>query len=489
MFRAVCLFLLGIAASGLPVQAAVLAVTKTADTLDGACDHDCSLREAVVAANALPGADAVVLPAGVYALTRPGREDAAVSGDLDVLDDLAILGAGARSTILDGGGLDRVLHGLLSGILEVHGVTIRNGRASEGAPGSSFGDGGGILGTRVVLTGCHVTGNQAARYGGGALAFDLTASDTTFSDNEASAGGAIGSFDVLRLTNVTISGNRAEIGGGLYLEPHDQVLTQVTITGNRARSAGGFHVEPVFCPSGQFCKTDFAITRSIVAGNTATAPLPNQPDCRQGTASPPDSFNVFGVDTYCSVGQTDRAGTLGSPLDPRLLPLADNGGPTPTHLPLPDSPAVDSIPSALCTASDQRGRPRPAGSACDAGAVERSPGCQPGAETLCLGSGRFQVQVRWTAQGQTGAAGAVPLTADTGSFWFFDPANIELTLKVLDGCNLNGRFWVFLTGSTDVGVEVEVKDSITGRTWTHTHAAGTALQPRLDTDALEVCPQ
>jgi CSLREA domain-containing protein len=485
MFRAVCLVLLGVVASGLPVQAAVLTVTKTADTLDGACDRDCSLREAVVAANALPGADAIVVPAGVYVLTRPGKEDASAGGDLDVQEDLAILGAGARATILDGGGIDRVLHGVIGDVLEVHGVTIRNGRAL-----GTGGDGGGILGNRVVLTACHVTGNQASRQGGGAFAFNLEASDTTFSDNEASAGGAIASSDVLRLTNVTISGNRAEIGGGLYIETGDQVLTQVTITGNRAVSGGGFYHELFFCPSGVgFCILGFAITRSIVAGNVATGTPPSHPDCRAYTDSVPGSFNVFGVDNLdCNPGSTDRAGTLAAPLDPRLAPLGDHGGPTPTHLPLPDSPALDRIPSG-CTAADQRGRPRPAGSGCDSGAVERALGCQPGADILCLGAGeRFQVQVRWSAQGQTGAAGAVPLTADTGSFWFFDADNIELTLKVLDGCNLNGRFWVFLTGSTDVGVEVEVKDTVTGRTWTHTHTAGTPLQPRLDTNALEVCP-
>ena len=58
---------------------------------------------------------------------------------------------------------------------------------------------------------------------------------------------------------------------------------------------------------------------------------------------------------------------------------------------------------------------------------------------------------------------------------------------MLDGCGLNDRFWVFLTGLTDVGVEVEVRDTATGRIWTHTHAAGTPLQPRLDTNALESC--
>ena len=84
----------------------------------------------------------------------------------------------------------------------------------------------------------------------------------------------------------------------------------------------------------------------------------------------------------------------------------------------------------------------------------------------------------------SGPARAVPLAAHTGSFWFFHPANVELTVKVLDGCGLNGRWWVFLSGLTDVGVEVEVEDTATGETWTHTHAAGSPLQPRFDTEAL-----
>lgn len=59
-----------------------------------------------------------------------------------------------------------------------------------------------------------------------------------------------------------------------------------------------------------------------------------------------------------------------------------------------------------------------------------------------------------------------------------------MMVKVLNGCGVNGRFWVFLSGLTDVGVEVTVEDTATGQTWAHHHAAGTPLQPRLDTEAL-----
>ena len=87
-------------------------VTKTADTNDGTCDADCSLREAIAAANAAAGADIINVPAGTYTLTITGRdEEANATGDLDILGsggDLTITGAGAGATIFDAGEIDRV---------------------------------------------------------------------------------------------------------------------------------------------------------------------------------------------------------------------------------------------------------------------------------------------------------------------------------------------------------------------------------------------
>ena len=79
-------------------------VTKTADTNDGVCDTDCSLREAIGAANALAGADTITVPAGTYTLSIAGTgEDANATGDLDISDDLTI--NGTTFTIIDGGAL------------------------------------------------------------------------------------------------------------------------------------------------------------------------------------------------------------------------------------------------------------------------------------------------------------------------------------------------------------------------------------------------
>jgi CSLREA domain-containing protein len=87
-----------------------LVVTKTADTNDGACNSDCSLREAIIRSNT-SGADAIEVPAGTYKLTIQGRnEDAAATGDLDIRRGVTIRGEGARDTIINGNGIDRVFH-------------------------------------------------------------------------------------------------------------------------------------------------------------------------------------------------------------------------------------------------------------------------------------------------------------------------------------------------------------------------------------------
>jgi hypothetical protein len=77
--------------------------------------------------------------------------------------------------------------------------------------------------------------------------------------------------------------------------------------------------------------------------------------------------NVF-TDATCAPAATDQV--VASAL---LGPLSDNGGPTPTHVPLPGSPALDAAGAALCPATDQRRVARPQGPACDAGSVERAP--------------------------------------------------------------------------------------------------------------------
>jgi ELWxxDGT repeat protein len=88
--------------------------------------------------------------------------------------------------------------------------------------------------------------------------------------------------------------------------------------------------------------------------------------------------------------------------------------------------------------------------------------CQPAADHLCLNGGRYRVDADWTANGMSGAGTAVPLSADTGYFWFFSPANVETVLKVLDGRSLNGHVWVFYGALSNVEYNLTVTDTQTG---------------------------
>jgi CSLREA domain-containing protein len=472
-----------------PPLARVLLVTKTTDSDDGACNHDCSLREAVLEANLRGGTGVVVIVAGpgVHTLSLlGGNEDLGHTGDLDVTGELVILGAGADRTTFDGNDLDRVLDVVHpAGILELHGATVSGGWARNDSSGP--GSGGGIRSSSFLALVRSIVRSNRAEYEGGGLGTSgpLTVRDSTVSGNVAGASGGGIAARMADLENVTISGNEAALVGGGFLWYGPAALRNVTITGNTALAGGGIatHHCQILCPP-----IPFEMQRTVIAGNAGLSAVGGGPfdDC-DGPPHTGGEFNVLG--SSCTPGPNDVSGTPAQPLDPRLTPLGDHGGPTPTHALLPDSPAIDLAPS--CAGGDQRGRPRPAdgdgdGAAlCDAGAVERLPGCQPDAETLCLGAeDRFRVTARWTTGGNTGPGKALPLAAHTGSFRFFDPANVELTVKVLDGCGLNDRFWVFLSGLTDVGVEVTVEDTATGNTWTHNHAAGTPLQPRLDTNAL-----
>lgn len=114
--------------------------------------------------------------------------------------------------------------------------------------------------------------------------------------------------------------------------------------------------------------------------------------------------------------------------------------------------------------------------------------CVVNATTLCLDGARFRVTVFYaTDQGQSGAAAGVSLSGDSGYFWFFSPDNIELVVKVLTGCGINNRFWVFSGGLTNVGVTLLVEDTVRGTSQVYSNPVGTPFQPLQDTQAFH-CP-
>jgi hypothetical protein len=100
-------------------------------------------------------------------------------------------------------------------------------------------------------------------------------------------------------------------------------------------------------------------------------------------------------------------------------------------------------------------------------------GCVPTATRLCLGGNRFSVEATWTVPSLgSGAGQAVPLTGDTGVFWFFSSSNLELTVKVLDGRAVNRHFWIFFGGLSDVVYTLRVTDLQTGLQETYQNPAG-----------------
>jgi DNA-binding beta-propeller fold protein YncE len=108
---------------------------------------------------------------------------------------------------------------------------------------------------------------------------------------------------------------------------------------------------------------------------------------------------------------------------------------------------------------------------------------------LALAASRFRVKARYTTpQGASGEAQALALSTDTGYMYFFDLANIELVIKVLDGCAINDRFWVFIGGITNVRVDLEVEDTESGAVKTYVNPQGTPFVPRQDTSAFATCP-
>lgn len=130
--------------------------------------------------------------------------------------------------------------------------------------------------------------------------------------------------------------------------------------------------------------------------------------------------------------------------------------------------------------------------ACTPVANQGTAPCVPGDKTLCLNEGRFEVTTDWTAttQGTSGEGDAIALEGigDTGLFYFFNPQNIEVVVKILDACSFADRFWIFAGGLTNVEVDLTVRDTETGETRLCENPPLTAFQPIQDTDAFATCP-
>ncbi len=177
---------------------------------------------------------------------------------------------------------------------------------------------------------------------------------------------------------------------------------------------------------------------------------------------------------------TNPAGTLASVADIQAFAGVTGGA--------PDAPLAQASDVAWALAAQAK-----AGFAPGAPSVASLPGgdlapapaaCSANAQTLCLNASRFQIRVDWAvpAQGRTGIGTAVPVTSDTGYFWFFTSANVELVIKVLDGRGINDHFWVFYGALSSVQYTIHITDTQTGATKTYSNPSGT-LASVADTSA------
>ena len=358
-----------------------LTVTTTNDVVDGStssiaallanqgADGLISLREAIIATNNSAGADSIALAAGTYTLTRSGaNEDAASTGDLDIAGDLVITGAGAASTIIDGNALDRVfqVHPGVSATLSD--ISIRGGAIG------AVNYGGGVYvdsGASLKLSRAIVTANSA---GAGAGLYNdgtLTASDTTFSNNAADerGGGLYNSGGVMLLERVAISGNTAgKNGAGIYNGGGGATLslTNVTLSGNTAVGDGGgiYTIQAI-------AVTNSTIVRNASAAGTAgihvqgggSATLKNtilyNPGATNSNAALISAGNNLDSDGSAGLAAGgDLRGTLGSPINPNLGSLQNNGGSTLTHALLAGSIALNAGSASGAPTTDARGAAR-----------------------------------------------------------------------------------------------------------------------------------
>jgi len=281
-----------------------------------------------------------------------------------------------------GGGIS-----LLAGRLVMEGSTL--------AGNTGYGGGGALyMGTGVTaeirtsrfLNNRTAPANGESNFLGGAIYNNsglLTVEDSTFTGNEATDGGAIfsgGEGSTLTLRRSTLNGNTANGGGGaLLLFPGINLIENSTLSGNMATIGGGIRsgitaelgtatlinvtLHGNSAGNGAHLYVDDG-SQPVTVQNTIFGLTQDGAACYLGVPLTSGGYNVEHAESCGLTGATDVQNT-----DPLLGSLADNGGPTQTHLPQPDSPALD-VALGDCLATDQRGIARPSGAACDMGAVE-----------------------------------------------------------------------------------------------------------------------
>jgi CSLREA domain-containing protein len=335
-----------------PAWAATLTVNTLADSNDGSCTVTvCSLRDAITAANLVSG-DTIDLSGLVGSITLNSALPK-ISANMTINGPgTTVIGTpttyGENLLTIFGGNNYRVFN-VGSATVSINGLVIANGSISSGFGGGIYNAG------TLTLTNCTITGNTAPE-GAGIMnnGGTLTIVDSTIAGNSASGpGGGIVENGTLNVINSTIAGNSASgSGGGIFaminLNNPTLTLTNSTISANKSNQGGGIYL---MAGTGGNSVT-LTLNNSIIAGNTGG-------DC--GTCS--TSTGIIFTGNNSQIGGTSPLG-----------PLQWNGGPTQTMMPLPASSAICAGSTTYINTTtypnDQRGFPLPA-SDCPSGAVDQ----------------------------------------------------------------------------------------------------------------------
>jgi CSLREA domain-containing protein len=404
-------------ASAAQARAAKFSVNSVVDSVDsnvgdGRCASSaahggCTLRAAVQEAGAA-GGSTVSIPAGRYRLSIPPADNSlagsaqgvdSLTGDLVISNEMTIKGAGAGKTVIDAGGLDRVFAINQGGIAHLSEMTITGADASRGATSQGIALGGAILNNNeATLDRMELVGNLADG-GGGMFSIPGThpiVRDSLIADNRSYSGGGLRLDSGATITNTTITGNQlmpvpdpktavtqrpfpvlfalavdegSGWGGGIDNRGGgDVVIVNSTITDNHGiKGGGGVTAGQGYAPvSPAVALGKMTLQNTIVAGNTSEAGEGNCHVKDQIIESLGHNIDTDGTCFLTAPGDLPKT-------DPKLGPLADNGGPTRTQALLPGSPGIDGGGAEGCPKTDQRGTARPQGAACDIGAFEAAP--------------------------------------------------------------------------------------------------------------------
>lgn len=349
--------------------APTLTVDTFEDTFDGSCtDGDCSLRDAVASVDT---GGTVRVPPGFFPLSLAGAGPDA--GDIDLSRAVTIVGVGETGSFIDASDLGDRAFDVTAAVTLRH-LTLLGG-SQVGTGGVVRAMDGNLVLSRATIVGGRARDGGAVAVGGGATA---TVDRSWISASRATErGGALLVREATVLSRSTLSGNRAQGGGGAFVAPSvtlsvgdATVARNVAVLGGGLRPVGNVHLFSATIAANRAEVGGGVLVSSASESSTSnTVFARNEASARGALCVRRLSSNGHNVSDVKGCGLTGPGDVTG--LDPRIGTLRQNGGPTPTHALKTDSPAVGR--GAGCHSTDQRGAPR---SDCDSGAYEI---------VLCLG--------------------------------------------------------------------------------------------------------